>query len=59
MAMGDGKERGLMVISTTGKTKARQRKGAIANWKVTSAEHLCICYSVTDSFMLYWQKIIE
>ena len=27
-------ERGLMVIKTSKKTKARQRKGAIANWKV-------------------------
>ena len=25
---------GLMVIKTSAKTKARQRKGAIGNWKV-------------------------
>jgi hypothetical protein len=28
------KTRGLMVIKTSRKTKARQRKGAINNWKV-------------------------
>lgn len=27
-------QRGLMVIKTSSKTKARQRKGAISNWKV-------------------------
>lgn len=26
--------RGLLVVSNTAKTKARQRKGAITNWKV-------------------------
>ena len=35
---GGGKDgadaRGLMVIKTSAKTKARQRKGAITNWKV-------------------------
>ena len=29
-------DRGLLVISNTAKTKARQRKGAITNWKVNS-----------------------
>lgn len=27
-------QRGLMVIKTSSKTKAKQRKGAISNWKV-------------------------
>ena len=33
---GDTEYRGLMVIKTSSKTKARQRKGAISNWKVCS-----------------------
>ena len=33
---GDTEYRGLMVIKTSSKTKARQRKGAISNWKVSS-----------------------
>ena len=32
--IGDASLRALMVIKTDKKTKARQRKGAIANWKV-------------------------
>lgn len=31
-------QRGLMVIKTSSKTKARQRKGAISNWKVGSQQ---------------------
>ncbi|XP_062610763.1 uncharacterized protein LOC134272556 isoform X2 [Saccostrea cucullata] len=31
-------QRGLMVIKTSSKTKARQRKGAIANWKLFGKE---------------------
>lgn len=31
-------QRGLMVIKTSSKTKARQRKGAISNWKVREFE---------------------
>ena len=30
----DENKRGLMVIKTSAKTRARQRKGAITNWKV-------------------------
>ena len=30
-----GDTRGLLVIKNTRKTKARQRKGAITNWKVS------------------------
>ena len=35
-------QRGLMVIKTSSKTKARQRKGAISNWKVGPSRAGCV-----------------
>ena len=43
---GGGKDgadtRGLLVIKNTRKTKARQRKGAITNWKVSTTSTIML-----------------
>lgn len=49
-------QRGLMVIKTSSKTKARQRKGAISNWKVRELQEN---YSYSKLYNFEWKvKVI-